>query len=450
MLKKFFFLLPCLMMYLLNAQVNSKIHVYFTQSVNNNYSTIADGKQAANIEDTICAYINKANQTLDIAMYDNRSTKIVTAINAAYTRSVTVRYITVDGVPFTNTAISGLNSGINILKRSVNILGDHVMHNKFVIIDAATTNNAYTISGSMNFTPDNMTVDPNNVVIIQDKNLALAYTTEFEEMWGSNTAMYNTSLSKFGPSKTDNTPHSFTINGTTVELYFSPSDGTTSHINTTINTTTTDINFALFSFKNRSLLRNSIIALKTGGKQVKGIIENTSTSTSGFNTEYPNLMSAGVSVLSHESIANSFHHKYAIVDATNITSDPLVITGSHNWTESAESDYDENTLIIHNDNIANQYYEEFMTRYGDMTGIEDIVKANDIFLFPNPASDIVNVVLGNETLENIIVRNALGEIILETTIDAIPVSELSTGIYFLEIKTKSNRLLYKSFIKTSK
>jgi hypothetical protein len=61
--------------------------------------------------------------------------------------------------------------------------------------------------------------------------------------------------------------------------------------------------------------------------------------------------------------AGIMHHKYAIVDQSDADSDPVVITGSHNWSNSAQFRNDENTLIIHSQDLANQYYQEFVNRY---------------------------------------------------------------------------------------
>jgi len=58
----------------------------------------------------------------------------------------------------------------------------------------------------------------------------------------------------------------------------------------------------------------------------------------------------------------ALHRKYAIVDAENINSDPLVVTGSHNWITVVEERKDENSLIIHDVDITNLYLQEFTTR----------------------------------------------------------------------------------------
>ncbi len=57
------------------------------------------------------------------------------------------------------------------------------------------------------------------------------------------------------------------------------------------------------------------------------------------------------------------HHKYLIVDNSDRSSDPLVLTGCHNWSSSAELRNDENTLIVHDATIANIYYQEFSERF---------------------------------------------------------------------------------------
>ena len=88
----------------------------------------------------------------------------------------------------------------------------------------------------------------NNCLAIQDQALAQAYTLEFEEMWGSSSPNYDSTLSKVGSQKTDNTPHTFNIGGRTIELYFSPGDNTTSKIESALNSADYDLEFCLFSF----------------------------------------------------------------------------------------------------------------------------------------------------------------------------------------------------------
>lgn len=341
------------------ATYSQKIKVYFNHPVNNSASPYADAIYVSHFEDTVVAYINRIQSTLDIAIYSTESLPIVNAINGAAARGVVVRYIAAANTGTNNSELSAVSSSIPLIQRPND---GEVMHNKFLIMDIADPARATVMTGSTNHSNNSLHNDWNNMVIIQDQPLALAYKTEFEEMWGSTGTQPNTANSKFGAAKTDNTPHNFVIDGIPVELYFSPSDGTTAHIETAIRSANTDMQFAMLTFINNDL-GDAVVDIHNQGVAVKGIIEN----IYYIGSEYNKLVNAGVNVLSHFTTLYFMHHKYGIVDATNPASDPLVITGSHNWTQSAEDDYDENTLIIHSAEIAGMYYEEFMQTFNTMT-----------------------------------------------------------------------------------
>ena len=156
--------------------------------------------------DTLARYINRATQTLDIAIYNWNSATILNAVNAAKTRGVRVRVIYEDDNA--NVSVNSLLASIPRAARPAQTgsSGSAIMHNKFVIIDAESTNPnvPWVWTGSMNWTPAQLATDRNNVIAIQDQALARVYTVEFEEMWGSRTDVAGTIL--FGSRKTDNTP----------------------------------------------------------------------------------------------------------------------------------------------------------------------------------------------------------------------------------------------------
>ena len=58
-----------------------------------------------------------------------------------------------------------------------------------------------------------------------------------------------------------------------------------------------------------------------------------------------------------------------VVDQSLPGSDPVVLTGSHNWSASAEDRNDENTIIVHDATIANIYYQNFVKRFTDNLGL---------------------------------------------------------------------------------
>jgi phosphatidylserine/phosphatidylglycerophosphate/cardiolipin synthase-like enzyme len=411
------------------SKSSGDISVYFNQSVDNSASSLTNALSVPAFEDTIISYINSAQYTLDICNYNTGSIAIVSAINAAFNSGVVVRYIGADNTGTNNSELSNISPSIPLIQRPSD---GEVMHNKFMIIDAATPSLSTVVTGSVNHTDNSCHQDYNNLVIIEDQSLAYAYEMEFEEMWGSTTNTPNLSNSKFGDAKTDNTPHSFTIGGLNVELYFSPSDGTTSHIETALLSADTDMQFAMLTFIHNDL-GDAVITAHNAGVNVKGIIEN----TIYFGSEYNSLLSAGVDVYSHLTIPYYLHHKYGIVDANNTTSDPLVITGSHNWTNSAEDDYDENTLIIHDAIIANMYYEEFMARYDEVSTSINKAETNpkEIIVYPNPTKEKISIACNN--MESVKIFDVTGKLMYErvvsTDIVDIDISTFSKGIIFVKV-----------------
>jgi phosphatidylserine/phosphatidylglycerophosphate/cardiolipin synthase-like enzyme len=157
-----------------------------------------------------------------------------------------------------------------------------------------------------------------------------------------------------------------------------------------------------------------------------------------FGSEYNKLINAGIPVISHANITNDFHHKYCIIDAVNTSSDPIVVTGSHNWSNSANDEYDENTLIIHDAIVANQYLEEFSKRYSTLSSVRDYTKLNDaIIVYPNPSNGRFSIDGLKNEIDKLTVLNSIGQIVevLEFPKNTINLN-LDKGVYFINIISK--------------
>ena len=74
------------------------------------------------------------------------------------------------------------------------------------------------------------------------------------------------------------------------------------------------------------------------------------------------------------------HHKFAVIDMHG--SDPTVILGSYNWTGSGAYDNDENTLIIHDQVLAEVYYQEWLELWSALG--PDIYLPLVLRVFPPP------------------------------------------------------------------
>jgi hypothetical protein len=411
------------------------IRAYFNKSVDNSYATIEQAQTlGANSNDSIAAYINKAQQTLDIAIYNiTNDPVIINAINARYTAGVQVRVV-VDGSTAA-TGIASLNTNIPVLQR-VNTTGTGIMHNKFMIVDADDANNAWVWTGSMNWTDGNMYNDFNNIIIFQDQSMARGYRLEFEEMWGGSGAFPGSATGFFGSQKTSNTPTNYVLgpNDTHVESYFSPTDNTNGAIIKTIQTTDANLDYAVLAFT-RTDIADAII-----GEDdlflvlVRGMIEQTSDAAS----EYAYLQAAGQTVVSQEGIPYDLHHKYCIVDHSTLDSDPTVLTGSHNWSSAAQTTNDENTVVVHDPRIANLYLQEFMARWG-VTGVEEN-DAQQMMVYPNPAPQYAWVGLPKSEGQGVLsIYDMKGNLVktekIQAGMNSIALDNMASGSYVFVVKS---------------
>ncbi|WP_064094262.1 phospholipase D-like domain-containing protein [Rossellomorea aquimaris] len=272
------------------------------------------------------------------------------------------------------------------------------MHNKFALVD-----NKWVFTGSWNFTvtglygsEENMNqgiLDGNqqHVVEVHSPELASIYKTEFEEMWGSSTTTPDNTVANFSTRKIDNTPHSVTVGGETVEVYFSSGDDAVGHMTELVKTEADEsAYFTIFAWSDQALvdeLKNKWEGSYLDnqgtltGFDVKGLfdasfwnqwwsasIEMTGRTASQTSTNNPNTRWANPAPVYTANESRKLHAKTMIIDA-DTNSDPTVIVGSTNWSENGNNVNDENMLIIHDTEIANQFVQEFNARYVNAGGV---------------------------------------------------------------------------------
>lgn len=389
--------------YSTESNSSGEVRVYFNHEVDGIVSNgaYANGYTGLVAENAIIELIENANSTIDVAMYNNNRDRIVNALTAAHERGVVVRYIADQETA--SLALVDPEPPFFVVRGN----NDGLMHNKFYVVDAESVDDAYVVSGSMNMTDNNIVTDYNNMVVIQDQALAKAYTMEFEEMWGSSEDSPGIFTIKFGSSKTDNTPHNFVINGMDVEQYFSPSDKTTLAISRQIALADNDLQFALLTFTNNEL-GTAVANAFNRNVDIRGILDTNGDQGSEYNFL---ANTVGVNVIL-DNTTKSTHHKYCIIDAYDTSSDPLVVTGSHNWSGGAETRNDENTILFHSDVIANIYMQEFEARWCEATAGSNCTTATTLVdkldgveytIYPNPVVDASNIAFEIEKPQNIVV-----------------------------------------------
>lgn len=430
------------------------INVYFNFAVDTTVAITGNNASGfVHFPTKLIERINAATYSIDLALYSFFGlSDVANALITAKNRGVKIRFV-YDSRTNQNNAAMLINAGIPYIKRPTSPSG--IMHNKFFIFDARDTNpnNDWVWTGSWNVTSSEVNWK-NNVIEINDPAVALAYTNEFQEMWGSNSDTPNPSNAKFGPQKTDNTQHEFTVGGRNVKIFFSPSDNTTSKIIDVINTANNNIYFATYSFTRSDIRTAMYNRYQLGASDIRGIIDQ----ANGTGSQYSQLQ--GFAQMFTTVSTGTVHHKYGMVDVTNPLSQPTVITGSHNWSGNAETDNDENTVIISDIYIANKYMQEFKSRYNEdggtssfiipVLGVEDeLFDISNYSLnqnYPNPfnPSTVISYDLKSSGYVTLKVYDILGNEI-STLINkeqapgrySVPfiASGLSSGVYFYTLNT---------------
>ncbi len=429
-------LLPLLLLMADPIGAPAQLEIYFNRSVDTSLAWPAGNaaRGGSDFSAITLQELNAAKSSIDMAMYSLNTPRVVNALVAARARGVKVRVIAhVENLSDSTNRFGDLaQAGIPIITNPKAAPGEiqPLMHDKFFVIDArsAAPHDAHpvVITGSWNATQQQTYLDANNLVIVRDSAVAHAYLVEFQEMWGSAADTPDTVAARFGRAKRNNTEHFFTLaDGSRLELRFSPTDSTSRAINghlaacgSSILTANLTFTYALFARTLRDRAAN--------GVNVRSIIDNVDDAGSQFGF-------LGTFAEAYDwQLDGLLHHKYAVLDALPFGhgSGARVITGSHNWTSSAETRNDENMIAITDSLAANQYLQEFAARYRDVGGTTPFVSASAVSdggrrtpsgaaglrAYPNPFTGTVTLVPGTPANGALVITDNLGQALLVTNV----------------------------------
>lgn len=260
--------------------------------------------------------------------------------------------------------------------------GSNLMHHKFMVVDRKTV-----ISTSANWTMSDMHGDfkteqsrgnANNLLKIDSPELAALFTKEFNIMWGDGPG--NKPDSRFGTKKTHRPASLVKIDSTLLQVQFSPTakaipwqQSSNGLIGRTLRKAKQTVDMALFVFSDQKLV-NLLEPVHQTGVEIRALIEPSFafrsysealdmlgvTLTDDCKLEADNrpwqqpISTVGVPRMPPGDL---LHHKFGVVDGQ------IVITGSHNWTEAANTGNDETVLVIYNLVVAAHYQREFERLY---------------------------------------------------------------------------------------
>lgn len=317
-----------------SAPASGDIRVFFT-TPSLVYPDRANQRGVSPLLAAVIADIDAAQNNVELATFDFDIPEVTNALVRAKGRGAAVRVI-VDSENLATPEVSQETGRLTDADIPVHFDDrEPFMHNKFLVVDETV---AWT--GSWNVTTNDTFRNNNNFVRFTSRELATNYRHEFEQMFGG----------VFGTKKVSGTPYPSVAVGTArIETYFSPEDGVAQHVIDSINGAQQSVRFMTFSFTSKDIA-SAIIAKQKANLPVHGVFETQN--ASGTGAAFAALRRGGVDVL-EDGNCYILHHKTIIID------EKIVITGSYNFTGSAENSNDENLVIINDPDVARQYVTEF-------------------------------------------------------------------------------------------
>jgi len=314
----------------------SWLELYFTDPA----SPLAQ-REVGGVDALVAASISGAKESVDVALRNLNLDSITKLLIAAHRRGLAVRVVT-------DTDSLTARSDFQLLTdEGIPVVDDQqpgLMNNRFIIIDH---NQVWT--GSLSYDNTGVFRENNSLVRIFSEEIASNYAKEFDEMFVNR---------QFGTLVVPETPKpSVTIDGTQVEVLFSPDDIIGGRLIQLLNEAQESIYFLAYSFAFTDL-GNVIRERAAQGIKVGGVLE--------FDLVDPNLASPNPNLVEElnlfkqagldirlDGVPEVMNDKIMIIDGK------IVVMGSYDFTNRAETDNDENVLIFHSEVIAQKFMEEF-------------------------------------------------------------------------------------------
>jgi len=299
------------------------------------------------IDQYVVPVLDGARQTIDAASFDLNLPSVVNALVSASQRGVKVRVVydgTNGNLDLENKATNDQPfDAIKTLKAAKISMVDGgrssgLMHDKMIIVDGQML-----FMGSWNLSYNDTYRNNNNLLEITEPHLIANYQAKFDEMFVDR---------HFGAKARVKVPNpSLVVDGVQVENYFAPEDEFMAKLVNYVQGAAKSVHFMAYTYTHDDLSA-AMIARAKNGVEVQGVIEARG-ATQGSLVD---LFCAGLPVKTDGNPYN-MHHKVIIIDGET------VITGSFNFTKSADTVNDENVLVIHSPAVAALYEQEFQRIY---------------------------------------------------------------------------------------
>jgi phosphatidylserine/phosphatidylglycerophosphate/cardiolipin synthase-like enzyme len=346
---------------------------------------LAEGEQrATDVAEWLAEFIRGTQRSLDIAIYDFRLSEplremVVAALRERAEAGVTIRIAYDAGKPSALNHEAGMDpapGGTGEFIESLGyparpIGGMKLMHHKYVVCDAGLPS-ARVWTGSTNLTDDSWTLQENNIVQLRSDALAEAYAQDFAELWeAGDIGNSGASDGRWADVVYANAPAK-------VHLLFSPGNGPAIDYEVArhVAQARRRVRICSMLLNSGALIAALNDVLRIGAAAVDGIYDQTQMEEVLLQwREVPHnhwkisavqdivraaqLVGKRSTPYTPTSRHDFMHNKVLVVDDT-------VITGSYNFSHSAELNA-ENILLIESPALAetySRYIDHLMTRYG--------------------------------------------------------------------------------------
>jgi len=244
-----------------------------------------------------------------------------------------------------------------------------ISHNKFIVVKSKTGKAEKVLMGSANFTNGGISLQNNVYHIIDDKVLANLYLKTFDLLVNEDNAGLRKQNKKWMPGGLPG-----------IQVNFSPHTkddriDLDEYVNL-VNNATSSVFFATFRTTDYALIQ---AITKPVNKKVytRGLVDNVYQQNEGEVLLYHEAYEKNPAVVAARNISASsnfmteernrsgfnplVHHKFILIDAD--TQNPIIITGSANYSKNSSEKNDENTLIIRDKHVGRLYLSEFFRIY---------------------------------------------------------------------------------------
>jgi phosphatidylserine/phosphatidylglycerophosphate/cardiolipin synthase-like enzyme len=348
--------------------------------------------------DVMLETIRNAEVSIDMAVMGFNRVELAEELVRAWDRGVAIRMV--------GDAAHLTNYGYNRFRdRHIPLVSGnmpHIMHNKYMIVDGRMV-----FGGTANWTDSDLRLNSNNFFLLDSPAIAEDFRADFEQMFAG----------RFGNQKAEvENQRTYQLVDTEVEVWFAPKEDAMGRMLELVDAAESSIRFTIFAFTKDTL--GSALARKAAEfdtanaadgiaddadfrtrRSVAGVIDQSQLHSNGQFHEVYRLLGSRVSMRmdgndnterpgDYQAGGGRLHSKTMVIDADG--PNPVVITGSFNWSASATQSNDEYLLVFRGKRVADLFDDYFDDLWdsGRRLGIEHVGE-NGL----NPGDVVINEVM---------------------------------------------------------